>query len=200
MVKVHELNNGLHSARIKDVRVCSDRLEPCTSRRLPSREIDCSQLSGTALAIYFESDNDLGLHRCVRLEARTSMCSCLGKQVVVAIAVDRRVLGVPLPHCPDRTAAGQSGSSSVSPHPRWQVQLCAPCSSSSSPNFLTGQRPPSSTPTPSISSAMTCVCACARVVSFLSDRFAPPLCGLCLEFGAHIGRSRCLRAKLRPVV
>ena len=43
------------------------------------------------------------------------MCSCLGKQVVVAIAVDRRVLGVPLPHCPDRTAAGQSGSSSVSP-------------------------------------------------------------------------------------
>ena len=44
------------------------------------------------------------------------------------------------------------------------------------------------------------VCARARVVSFLSDRFAPPLCGLCLEFGAHIGRSRCLRAKLRPVV
>ena len=159
-----------------------------------------SQLSSIALAMCFESDDDLELHRCVRLEVRTSMCSYLGKQVVVAIAVDRRVLRDPLPHCPDRTAAGQSGSSSVSPHPRWQVQLCAPCSSSSSPNFLTGQRPPSSTPTPSISSAMTCVCARARVVSFLSDRFAPPLCGLCLEFGAHIGRSRCLRAKLRPVV
>ena len=113
-VRINELTNGLHLARVEHVPVCSDHLEPCTSRRLPSREIDCSQLSGTALAIYFESDNDLGLHRCVRLEARTSMCSCLGKQVVVAIAVDRRVLGVPLPHCPDRTAAGQSGASSVS--------------------------------------------------------------------------------------
>ena len=47
---------------------------------------------------------------------------------------------------------------------------------------------------------MMCVCLRARVVSFVSDRFAPPLRGLCLEFGANLVRSRCLRAKLRPVV
>ena len=97
--------------------VCSDHLELCTSRRFPSRELECSQLSSIALAMCFESDDDLELHRCVRLEVRTSMCTYLGKQVVVAIAVDRRVLRDPLPHCPDRTAAGQSGSSSVSPLP-----------------------------------------------------------------------------------
>ena len=47
---------------------------------------------------------------------------------------------------------------------------------------------------------MMCVCLRARVVSFVSDRFAPPLCALCWEFGTHLGRSRCVRAKLRPVI
>ena len=37
----------------------------------------------------FEFGNDLGLPRCVRLEIRTMMCTFLGKQVVMAIAVDR---------------------------------------------------------------------------------------------------------------
>ena len=48
-----------------------------------------STLSGTSLAMFFEFGNDLGLPRCVRLEIRTMMCTFLGKQVVVAIAVDR---------------------------------------------------------------------------------------------------------------
>ena len=46
-------------------------------------------LSSTSLAMSFEFGNDLGLPRCVRLEMRTRMCIFLGKQVVVAIAVDR---------------------------------------------------------------------------------------------------------------
>ena len=48
-----------------------------------------SNLSSTSLAMSFEFGNDLGLPRCVRLEIRTMMCTFLGKQVVVAIAVDR---------------------------------------------------------------------------------------------------------------
>ena len=48
-----------------------------------------SNLSSTSLAMSFEFGNDLGLPRCVRLEMRTRMCIFLGKQVVVAIAVDR---------------------------------------------------------------------------------------------------------------
>ena len=43
------------------------------------------------VAIYFESGDYIGLHRCAGLEMRTAMCSFLGKEVVVAIAVDRRV-------------------------------------------------------------------------------------------------------------
>ena len=50
-----------------------------------------STLSGTALAMYFESGDYIGLHRCVRLQMRTVVCSFHGKEVVVAIAVDRRV-------------------------------------------------------------------------------------------------------------
>ena len=50
-----------------------------------------STLSGTALAMYFEFGDYTGLHRCAGLEMRTAMCSFLGKDVVVAIAVDRRV-------------------------------------------------------------------------------------------------------------
>ena len=56
-------------------------------RSLPA----ASTLSGTALAMYFESGDYIGLHRCAGLEMRTAMCSFLGKEVVVAIAVDRRV-------------------------------------------------------------------------------------------------------------
>ena len=57
-------------------------------------------------------------------------------------------------HCPTARTVLRPGSRGhlVSPPPRWQMQLCGPRSSSSRPNFLIGQRPPSSTPTPSISS------------------------------------------------
>ena len=105
-------------------------------------------------------------------------------------------------HCPTARTVLRPGSRGhlVSPPPRWHMQLCGPRSSSSRPNFLIGQRPPSSTPTPSISSCNDMCVFTSHVVSFVSDRFAPPLCGLCLEFGANLVRSRCLRAKLRPVV
>ena len=56
-------------------------------RSLPA----ASTLSGTALAMYFESGDDIGLHHCAGLEMRTAVCSFHGKEVVVAIAVDRRV-------------------------------------------------------------------------------------------------------------
>ena len=47
------------------------------------------RLSSTSLAMFFEFGNDIGPPRCVRLEIRTMMCTFLGKQVVMAIAVDR---------------------------------------------------------------------------------------------------------------
>ena len=50
-----------------------------------------STLSGTALAMYFESGDYTGLHRCAGLEMRTAMCSFLGKDVVVAMAADLEV-------------------------------------------------------------------------------------------------------------
>ena len=38
-----------------------------------------STLSGTALAMYFESGDYTGLHRCAGLEMRTAMClTCTG--------------------------------------------------------------------------------------------------------------------------
>ena len=58
----------------------------------------------------------------------------------------------------------------VPPLPRWPVQLCGPCSSSSKLDFLAGQRPPSSSPTPSTSSRNG-VCSCARAhACVVSDR------------------------------
>jgi hypothetical protein len=41
--------------------------------------------------MYFESGDDIGLHRCAEVEMRTTVCSLHGKEVVVAIAIDRRV-------------------------------------------------------------------------------------------------------------
>ena len=47
--------------------------------------------------------------------------------------------------------------------PPWQVQRRGSRSSSSGPNFLAGQRPPSATATPpSASREVVCVCVCAR--------------------------------------
>ena len=85
----------------------------------------------------------------------------------------------PIPHCLYRTAVGQSGSSRVPPLPRWPVQLCGPCSSSSELDFLAGQRPPSSSPTPSTSSRNG-VCSCARAhACVVSDRSLRSSCAAC---------------------
>ena len=63
----------------------------------------------------------------------------------------------------------------VPPLPRWPVQLCGPCSSSSELDFLAGQRPPSSSPTPSTSSRKACVPCARTLVSLVTDRFGAPV-------------------------
>ena len=65
---------------------------PITHPRLrPVLAAAVSTLSGTALAMSFESGDDPGLPRCARLTVRTMVCNLYGIQVVVTIAVDRRV-------------------------------------------------------------------------------------------------------------
>ena len=65
---------------------------PITHPRLrPVLAAAVSTLSGTVLAMSFESGDDLGLPRCARLTVRTVVCNLHGIQVVVTIAVDRKV-------------------------------------------------------------------------------------------------------------
>ena len=82
---------------------------PITHPRLrPVLAAAVSTLSGTALAMSFESGDDPGLPRCARLTLRTMMCDSHGMQVAVTITVDRKVASAEYRDCPDRTAAGQS--------------------------------------------------------------------------------------------